>query len=56
MGDWIAVRGNTTDFTQRVESLRLDDRAVPSGDAGDVVGIATQARTRVGDRVERLDP
>ena len=56
IGDWIAVRGPTTDFTQRVESLRLDDAPVDSAGAGDTVGIATRDRTRVGDRVERLDP
>ncbi len=56
VGDWIAVRGPTTDFTQRVESLRLDDAPVDSAGAGETVGIATRLRTRVGDRVERLDP
>ncbi len=56
VGDWIAVRGATTDFTQQVESLRLDDHAVASASAGDTVGIATLDATRVGDRVERLDP
>ena len=56
VGDWIAVRGATTDFTQQVESLRLDGQPVEGAGAGDTVGIATSERTRVGDRVERLDP
>ena len=56
VGDWIAVRGATTDFTQRVASLHLEGRSVENAGAGDTVGIATSERTRVGDRVERLDP
>ena len=56
VGDWVAVRGHTTDVVERVVSLRIDDRDVPDAAAGDTVGIAFTARVRRGDRVDRLDP
>ena len=56
IGDWVAVRGHTTDIVERVASLRVDGRDVTDAAAGETVGIAFGARVRPGDRVDRLDP
>ncbi len=52
-GDWIHVRGATSDFLQVVASLESEGKRVQSAQAG-VVGVRVEARVRPGDRVYRL--
>jgi len=51
VGDTIHVRGHTTDYYQRVDSLELDDAPVQSAGAGRHVGMAVHQRVREGDSV-----
>lgn len=53
LGDWIHVRGATSDFVQRVTSLRVGARAVERAE-GCEVGIGLCERARPGDRVFAL--
>jgi hypothetical protein len=53
LGDWIHVRGATSDFVQAVESLETEGKRVERVDTG-VVGVRLDERARPGDRVFRL--
>jgi len=53
-GDLILVRGQTTDFLQRVEQLQRGGKEVATATAEDEVGLATEQVVRPGDRVYRL--
>ncbi|MCP4038676.1 MAG: translation elongation factor-like protein [bacterium] len=51
IGDTIHVRGHTTDFTQKIETLRCNDEDVTSATAGQSVGIRLERPAREGDDV-----
>jgi putative protease len=51
VGDTIHIRGETTDFTQRVDSMEIDRVKVESASAGQGVGIKVADRVRPNDRV-----
>ncbi len=55
-GDWIAVRGPTSDLVVPVKGIRRNDRRVKEGREGQIVSVSIGAGTRPGDHVERLDP
>jgi putative protease len=49
VGDTIHVKGHTTDFTQTVDSMQIDNQSVDEAKVGDDVGIKVTDRTRPGD-------
>jgi translation initiation factor IF-2 len=49
VGDTIHITGHTTDFTQTVESMQIDNQSVTEAKVGDDVGIKVTDRTRPGD-------
>jgi translation initiation factor IF-2 len=49
VGDRIRVQGQTTDFTQVVDSLQVQHQAVPRAERGQEVAV------KVGERVRRHD-
>jgi putative protease len=49
VGDTIHFKGHTTDFTQRVDSMQIDNQSVDEAGVGDDVGIKTPDRVRPGD-------
>lgn len=51
VGDTIRVKGTTTDFTQRIDSMQIDRNPVQSAKAGQSVGIKVRERTRQHDKV-----
>jgi putative protease len=53
-GDKIHVRGHTTEITQRVESMQIEHKTVPSARSGDGVGIRVNGKARRGDYVYRI--
>jgi len=53
-GDTIHVRGKTSDFVQRVESLKRRGRRVERAKAGQQIGLEVEKRARVGDQVFRV--
>ena len=48
-GDTIHFKGHTTDFTQRVDSMQIDNQPVEEAAVGDDVGIRVADRVRPGD-------
>lgn len=54
VGDTIHVVGATTDFSQPVRSMEIDQTSVDEVSTGDEVGIKTEQRVREGDTVYRV--
>lgn len=54
IGDTIRIKGATTDFEQKIESMEIDRKPVPSASAGQSVGIKVKDRVRPHDKVYRL--
>jgi len=55
-GDQIHIKGHTTDFTQVVESMQIDNAVVEEAKPGDMVGIKTSERVREHDIVHKVVP
>ena len=51
VGDTIKVKGHTTDFTQKVDSLQLNHQDIPQAKSGDEVGVKLDSTVRSGDTV-----
>jgi putative protease len=56
IGDQIRIRGATTNFEQKVESMEIDRKPVPSVSVGQSVGIKVKERVRPHDKVFKLVP
>jgi putative protease len=54
IGDLIYVKGHTTDFQQRVESLQVDQNAVQEGLPAQRIGLKVSGRCRKHDLVYKL--
>jgi hypothetical protein len=55
VGDSIHILGNSSDFTQQVQSMELEHAPVDSAKVGDSVGIQVSERAREHDRVYRVN-
>ena len=53
-GDVLKYKGHTTDFTDVVGSIEIDNKAVDEAPSGSMVGIKVKARVRDGDKVYRV--
>jgi putative protease len=53
-GDLLAYRGHTTDFTEEVTSMEIDNQSVEEAKVGDVVGIKVKDRVRENDKVYKV--
>jgi U32 family peptidase len=56
VGDSIKYSGHTTDFTDEVKSMEVDNKSVSKAAAGDFIGIKTSDRVRPGDEVFKVIP
>jgi putative protease len=54
VGDTIHIRGHTSDFSQRVESLQVDRAAVPEVGPRDDFGVKVREHARENDVVYKL--
>lgn len=54
VGDTIHIKGHTTDFVQKVESMQIDHKVVKEVKKGDDVGIKVKDRVREQDDVFRV--
>ncbi len=54
VGDQIRIRGHTTDFSQRVESLQVEHQSVQQAERGSEVALKVLDRVRSHDQVFRL--
>ena len=53
-GEEIYIKGHTTDFKQKIESMQIDHVSVQSAKAGDEIGILVAQRVRAGDAVYKV--
>lgn len=53
-GDTIHIVGHTTNFTQEVHSMELDNEPITQGQPGQEIGIKVQERVRRNDRVYKV--
>ena len=51
VGDWILFLGNSTDFSQQVQSMEIDHKPVENIGPGKEVAMKVNDRVRVGDNV-----
>ena len=51
LNDSITIKGHTTNFTQRIESMQIDHTPVLQAKKGDEIGLQVIDRTREGDLV-----
>jgi len=51
LGDEIHIKGKTTDFEQKVDSIQIEHKPVEEGKTGEVVGIKVKDKVREGDEV-----
>ncbi len=54
LGDQIYIKGHTTDFKEKVNSMQLDHVPIQEGKKGDEIGLLVKSRVRIGDSVYRL--
>jgi putative protease len=53
-GDVLHFVGHTTDFTEAVESMEVDNQPVDEAKAGDLIGIKVKERVRENDKVYKV--
>mgnify|MGYP000571893271 CR=1 FL=1 len=54
VGDTIAIRGATTDLTQKVDSMQIEHKNVEVANKGQSIGLKVQDRVREGDTVYKI--
>ena len=54
VGDQIHVKGATSDFTQKVESMQIEHESVQEAKAGQSIGLKVAAHAREGDKVFKV--
>jgi putative protease len=54
VGDTIHIKGHTSDFTQAVDSMQIDNASVDNAEKGQSVGIRVSEHARVGDDVFKV--
>lgn len=54
VGDTIHIIGHTSDFTQKIESMQIDNAEVTRAAKGSSIGIRVTEHARVGDTVYKV--
>lgn len=54
VGDDIYIKGHTTDFKEKVKSIKLDHVSIDQGKKNQEIGILVNKRVRQGDSVYRV--
>ncbi len=53
-GDLLKYKGHTTDFTEEVTSMEVDNKPVEEAKVGDLIGIKVKERVRESDKVYKV--
>ena len=53
-GDILMYKGHTTDFTEEVKSMEIDNQPVDEAKVGDMIGIKVEERVREKDTVYKV--
>ena len=56
VGDSIKFVGHTTDFTDVIKSMEVENKSVQKAVAGDFIGVKVSDRVRPGDAVFKIIP
>ncbi|MBC7246900.1 MAG: hypothetical protein H5T73_03855 [Actinobacteria bacterium] len=54
VGDTIHIKGHTSDWTQKVDSMQIEHQQVQEAKAGDVIGIKVSEHAREHDVVYKV--
>ena len=54
VGDKIYIKGHTSDFKEKVDSIQLDHAKIEEGKKGQEIGLLVKSRVRIGDSVYRI--
>jgi len=54
IGDTIHIKGHTTDFEQKIESMQIENKPVEEAKAGDSIGVKVEERARHNDVVYKV--
>lgn len=54
IGDTLRYIGHTTDFTDQVASMQVNNQPVEEAKAGDFIGVKVKERVRENDKVYKL--
>ncbi|MEW6569658.1 MAG: EF-Tu/IF-2/RF-3 family GTPase [Nitrospirota bacterium] len=54
VGDTIHIKGHTTDFTQKIESIQIEHEQIERAKKGDNIGIKVKEHTRNRDIVYKV--
>ncbi len=54
VGDEIAIRGYTTDFTQKIESMEIAHKKIDVAKNGNSIGLKVKDRVREEDKVYKV--
>jgi putative protease len=54
IGDVLRYKGHTTDFTEEITSMEIDNQAVVEAKVGDLVGVKVKERVRENDKVYKV--
>ena len=54
IGDTIHIKGHTSDFTQKIESMELEHKPIQEAKVGDSIGLKISEHAREGDVVSRV--
>jgi putative protease len=53
-GDLLRFKGHTTDFSEMVSSMEIDNKVVEEAPAGSLIGIKVKERVRENDKVYKV--
>ncbi|MBW1900444.1 MAG: translation elongation factor-like protein [Deltaproteobacteria bacterium] len=53
-GDLLRYKGHTTDFTDEVASIEVDNQPIEEAKVGDLVGLKVKDRVRENDKVYKV--
>lgn len=54
VGDTIHIKGGTTDFEQKVDSIQIEHENVEKAKKGDAIGLKVKEKVREGDEVYKV--
>ncbi len=55
VGDTIHIKGHTTDLTEDVDSIQIDNDSVDSASSGKLIGLKVSEHVREHDKVYKVD-
>lgn len=54
-GDTVHIKGHTTDFTEQITSMQINNRPIKEAKEGDEVGLLVKEKVRRGDIVYKVE-